>query len=171
MYKNCYSTRKPATFEIALMFFLFLPSQTSIALSPCQLNQIWLTCITCIMVSLLRFVISFLCFPQRTALASTLRHIGEELYKPQVKSLVISWYQQLNSPYVHRFFPSHQPLLALRALSQRFALLRLFCLLFCAAFTDSSSFLLKRGSVSKRCRGLLVIYKCLSANQKPSFLR
>lgn len=104
MYKNCYSTRKPATFEIALMFFLFLPSQTSIALSPCQLNQIWLTCITCIMVSLLRFVISFLCFPQRTALASTLRHIGEELYKPQVKSLVISWYQQLNSPYVLRFF-------------------------------------------------------------------
>lgn len=50
-----------------------------------------------VMMSLWDF--SFLCFTQRTALASTLRHIGEELYKPQVKCLIICWYRPLNSLY------------------------------------------------------------------------
>lgn len=69
-----------------------------------------------VMMSLWDF--SFLCFTQRTALASTLRHIGEELYKPQVKCLIICWYRPLNSPYAVTVsvFHSHQPLLALQAL-------------------------------------------------------
>ena len=43
-------------------------------------------CLKC--VSIFSLSISFLLsFLQRTALASTLRHIGEELYKPQVEKL------------------------------------------------------------------------------------
>lgn len=85
-----------------------------------------------VMMSLWDF--SFLCFTQRTALASTLRHIGEELYKPQVKCLIICWYRPLNSPYAVTVsvFHSHQPLLALQALYR--LLTGAFSLPFCFYF-------------------------------------
>lgn len=97
-----------------------------------------------VMMSLWDF--SFLCFTQRTALASTLRHIGEELYKPQVKCLIICWYRPLNSLYavtvsvfipispcsLYRLFTGSLPAL----LVYPFAFI---CLLFFAASTHSSS--------------------------------
>lgn len=126
---------------------------------------------------------SFLRFTQRTALASTLRHIGEELYKPQVKSLDFSWYRQLNSSHAvifyrpwkrgcHRFhFPSalSRSTCSFPVQCQCFALCSylVYCLFFFTVFTHSSSFYFwKRGSVSKCRRGCLLIYKCLSAKKK-----
>ena len=53
-------------------------------LSVIGLTTLCLKCVSIFSLSI-SFLLSFL---QRTALASTLRHIGEELYKPQVKKLL-----------------------------------------------------------------------------------